>query len=294
MKKLTLIIISLYLFSCSSDPKQEVKVSTANELAETQISGSASEMNSAETAEQKPVEKVIEKSEVKSAPQPSAASLYSTLNEAIKVQNDDGIQKASSEILTQNSKDVRGLNALALFHYKKGHFEAAQFLLNKAIAANPKLSELYGNLALVQLAKNDRRDAIKTFRKALELNPQDAIAGANLGALYVQDKDYNKAYLSLEIPIKKGLKEVKILNNYAIASVGVGKVKEAAEIYEKLLKENPSQREVMLNYSILLIENMQKNKEGLDLLNRLKFVGAPQEARDTIKNLEIKAKAGLQ
>jgi hypothetical protein len=39
---------------------------------------------------------------------------------------------------------------------------------------------------------------------------------------------------------------------------------------------------------------MQKNKEGLDLLNRLKFVGAPPEVRDTIKNLENKAKAGLQ
>ena len=110
---------------------------------------------------------------------------------------------------------------------------------------------------------------------------------------YHQFSNYSVCII-LEIPIKKGLKEVKILNNYAIASVGVGKVKEAAEIYEKILKENPSQREVMLNYSILLIENMQKNKEGLDLLNRLKFVGAPQEARDTIKNLEIKAKAGLQ
>lgn len=294
MKKITLVILSLYLFSCSSEPTQTNKFSSANELAETQISGLGSENSSAELSDQKSVEKAPDKSEIKPAPQPAAASLYSALNEAIKIQNDESIQKASSEILTQNSKDPKALNALALYHYKKGHFEAAQFLLNKAITANPTLSELYGNLALVQLAKNDRRDAIKTYRKALELNPQDAIAGANLGSLYIQDKDYNKAYLSLEIPIKKGLKEMKILNNYAIASVGVGKVKEAAEIYEKLLKENPSQREVMLNYSILLIENMQKNKEGLDLLNRLKFVGAPQEARDTIKNLEIKAKAGLQ
>ena len=294
MKYLILALLSLHLLSCSSEPTQGGKSSSANELAETQISGSGSEISPTETAEQNSVNRVAEKSEPRSASQLVTTSLYSSLNEAIKIQNDDGIQKASSEILTQNSKDPRALNALALYHYKKGHFEAAQFLLNKAIAANPTLSELYGNLGLVQLAKNDRRDAIKTYRKALELNPQDAIAGANLGSLYIQDKDYNKAYLSLEIPIKKGMKETKILNNYAIASVGVGKVKEAADIYEKLLKENPSHREVMLNYSILLIENMQKNKEGLDLLNRLKFIGAPQEAHDTIKNLEIKAKAGLQ
>ncbi len=237
--------------------------------------------------ERKPVEQ-------KTAVTTAAVLSYAALNDAVKSQNDDGIQKASLDLLTQNPKDVRALNSLGLFHYKKSRFEAAQFLFNKALAINPSSSEVLGNLAVVELAKGDRRDAIRTMRKALEVNPEDANVGANLGSLYVQDKDYFKALLALEIPIKKGIKDVKIMNNYAISLAGSGKTKEAAEIYEKLLKENQSQREVMLNYAILLIENMQKPKEGLDLLNRLKFVGAPLEARDTIKNLENKAKAGLQ
>lgn len=280
MKKIIIFCLSLYLFSCASSPEKSTDTHSGG-----RDEAVVKTVEKPIVSEIKPEEKVA---------QPISVSMYAALNDAIKSQNDESIQKAASEILLQNPKDVRSLNSLAIVNYKKGRFEVAQYLLNKAIAINGNSSELYGNLGLVQLAKNDRKEAVRLFRKAIELNSKDAVAGANLGAIYIQEKDYNKALLALEIPISKGLKDSKVLNNYAVALAAKGKTTEAAEIYEKLLKENASQREVMLNYSILLIENLQKNKEGLDLLNRLKFVGAPLEARDTIKNLEIKAKAGLQ
>lgn len=281
MKKFLVLFIALFVFSCSSTNENSTEVPITSE-------------NVPESAADAAVSTDEPQAEEKASPPPVAVSMYAALNDAIKVQNDDAIQKASSDILTQNPKDIRALNSLAIVYYKRGRFEAAQFLLLKAIAANGSSSELHSNMGLVQLAKNERRDAIKSFRKALELNPQDAVAAANVGSIYVAEKDYNKAALSLEISVRKGMKDPKIMNNYAIALTATGRVKEAGEIYEKLLKDNPSHREAMLNYSILLIENMQKHKEGLDLLNRLKFVGAPPESRDTIKNLENKAKAGLQ
>ncbi len=223
-----------------------------------------------------------------------SVSQYSPLDEAIKQQNDDAIQKASAQILTQSSKDLKALNALAMVYFKRGRLEAATYLLNKALAAYPDSSETHSNRGLVELAKGERREAVKSFRKAIEIDPKNAVAGANVGALYVQEKDYNKALLALDIAVKNGVRDYKTMNNYAISLTGTGKTKEAADIYEKILKENPSQKEVMLNYSILLIEEMQKYKEGLDLLNRLKFVGTGSDSRQVIKELEIKAKAGLQ
>lgn len=223
-----------------------------------------------------------------------APSQYSPLNEAIKSQNDDAIQKAATEILAQNSKDLQALNALAMVNYKKARFESAEYLLGKALAAHPDSSEVYSNRGLVLLAQNERREAIRSFRKAIELNIHNGVAGANLGSLYIQDRDFNKAVLSLEIAVKNGQRDVKVMNNYAIALSATGKTKEAAEIYERLLKDNPSQKNVMLNYSILLIEQQQKYREGLDLLNRLKFVGSAPESRELIKDLENRAKAGLQ
>lgn len=216
------------------------------------------------------------------------------LTEAVRAQNDDGISQATTEILTQNPKDVRALNALAMVYYKRGRYEAAEYLINKGMAIDSNRAELYSNLGLIRMAQGEKREAIKAFRKGLELNNNDAVIGANLGSIYVKEKDYSKAELALEIPVRKGTKDMKTLNNYAIALTGTGKHDKALSIYESLMKDNPGQRDIMLNYSILLIEHKQKYREGIDILNRLKFVGAPPEARNLIKDLESKAKAGLK
>lgn len=290
MKKLIIVLIGLYTFGCSSPG--EVKENSNSEYNEPTPNKAMAEPKEIVEPKQASVPEGVPDEKVAAVSIP--VSMYTALNDGIKNQNDEIIQKTSTEILTQNSKDIKALNALAIVYYKKGRLEAAQFLLAKGIAAHPSSSELHSNLGLVYLAKNERRDATKAFRKALELNSNDTVAGANLGAIYSQEKDYFKAALSLENTIKKGTKDPKILNNYAIALSATGRAKEGAEYYEKVLKDNPSHREAMLNYAISLIENLQKNKEGLDLLNRLKFVGAPQDAREIIKNLENKAKAGLK
>ncbi|MBC7742046.1 MAG: tetratricopeptide repeat protein [Bdellovibrionaceae bacterium] len=279
MKKLIIMAALAFVSACATSEKREKPAAEEN-YEDTAI------------ASTKPVDYKDDVVIAKEEKLPAAT--YTALNEAIRQQNDDQIQKACSEILTQNSKDTKALNALALVYYKKGRFEAAHYLLNKALSANPNSAEIYGNIGTVLLAKNERREAVKSFRKALQLNPDDAMVGANLGAIYVQEKDYTKALLALEVAVSKGMKDVKVLNNYAVALTAKGRTKEAADFYEKILKENPSQKEAMLNYSILLIEVMNKNKEGLDLLNRLKFVGPSAESRQVIKQLENKAKAALQ
>ncbi len=291
MKINLLIILSLlglFLNSCSSSSVKEEKETKKD------IQPAASQVQNKQSLEKVP-EKITPSEAV---PEPKLAEVisspYDRLNEAIRLQNDEAIQKSTSEILTQNSKDLKALNALAMMYYKKSKFEAAEYLLAKALAAHPDSSEVYSNRGLVHLAKNERREAVKSFRKAIELNPQDGIAGANLGAIYVQEKDFNKAVLALEIATKNGFRDYKIMSNYAIALSATGKTKDASEIYERVLKDNPSQKDVMLNYAILLIEEMQRYREGLDLLNRLKFVGATAESRPVIKELENKAKAGLQ
>jgi Flp pilus assembly protein TadD len=282
MMKFILLASLLVFASCASSPVTENEANPVSSAAEAKVSD--------------PDEAPVKRSDVSSEPYKDKAvvSIYSGLNEAIRLQNEDAIQKTASEILTQNPKDIKALNSLGMVYYKKGRFEAAYYLLNKALSIAPETSELRSNMGLVLLAKNERREAVKSFRKAIELNPQDGIAGANVGSIYVQEKDYNKALLALEIAVKNGLRDPKIMTNYAISLAATGKVNEASEIYDRILKDNPSHKEAMLNYSILMIEEMKKYREGLDLLNRLKFVGSSTESRPLIKQLENKAKAGLQ
>lgn len=216
------------------------------------------------------------------------------LDLAIASGDDEKIKLTSLDLLQANSKNQRALNALAIYYYKRRNFEAAKLLLNKALAINPKSSTAYNNFGLIELARNDKNEAVNMFRKALQNDPENYIAAGNVAAIYAKEKDFNKVILSLEKSINNEKTSTNSLNNYAIALAATDKPKEAAAIYERILKENPDDKNVMLNYSILLIEKQAKFKEGLDLVNRLKFVGADNESRQVIKDLEIRAKAGLK
>jgi len=216
------------------------------------------------------------------------------LQAAIKAQDDSQIHNFAGEILAVNPRDVKALNALAMSEYRKGRYSSAESLLNRALKEGSFQAEIYNNLGLLALAKKEQREALQYFKKGLQVSPQDPTLGANIGAIYVKAKDYTKAEVALENAVKNGTKDTKILNNYAIALVANKKIDEAEKIYEKAIKENPSERDIMLNYSILLIDKKGKYKQGMDLLNRLKFVGVPEESRNVIKDLENKAKAGLK
>lgn len=230
--------------------------------------------------------------EIKPSGKP-AAGAESNLDAAIKRQSDSDVLKAAQEILLANPNHVKALNAISLTYYKKGKFKAAEFFNRKALKES-ETSGLYNNLGLIKLAQKEEREAIASFKKAYSINPNDAVAAANLGSIYVKNKDYKNAELALETAYKKNSKDLKIANNYAISLAANQKNEEATKVYEKALSENASARDIMLNYSIHLIDNVNLPKQGLDILNRLKFVGVPSEARNLIKELENRAKAGLK
>lgn len=285
MKKITLTIALLALAACSSSPKKETKTDA---------------VASAKVTEAPVVEKEQEKSVAVSEPEPEkpkaavVPSQYTALFDAIKAQSDERIYSSATQILTQSPNDVKALNALSMYHYKRGRFELSRFLLNKAIVASPKTAELYSNLGIVQLAQNERREAVKSFRKALDINNDDPVAAANLGAIYVQEKDFGKAQVVLETAYRKGVRDARVLNNYAVALTANGKYDKAEDIYKVIIKDNANNKEAMYNYSVLLVDRMGKFQEALDVINRLKFVGGPADTRNKIIALENKAKAGLK
>ncbi|MGE5085386.1 MAG: tetratricopeptide repeat protein [Bacillota bacterium] len=288
MKKYTLILPVLVLAGCSSSP-----VATNDRSDDSAMT----------VSDAPPIEGKASSEDVKPTPEPErpkappvvvGSSQYSNLNAAVKAANDEAIYRAATDILAQASNDPRALNALAMYHYKRGRFDLSRYLLTKALSANPKSPELYSNLGIVQLAQNERREAIKSFRKALEINRDDAVASSNLGAIYVQEKDYNKGVMVLETAYRKGIRDGRVLNNYAIALTAQGKFDKAADLYKGILKENNGNREAMYNYAVLLIDRMAKYEDGLEIIGRLKFVGGPGDTRNKIIALENKAKAGLK
>lgn len=287
IKKTIFVLAFLSLAACSSSNN---KVDSSADL-ENQTSANSGVSDILPQHKDNTATEIVGKDKVVAA---TAQSSYDSLNEAIKTQNDDRIYTTSSQILSQNPSDLRALNAMAMFNYKKERFEVARYLLAKGTSYHKNSNELYSNLGIVLLAQNERREAIKAFRKALSLNSNDQVASANLGAIYVQEKDYGKAVIALETAYGRGIREVRVLNNYAIALAATQKFSKAEGIYKIALKDQNTNKDVLLNYAILLIDNMGKFSEGLEVLNRLKFVDPASESRNRIIALENKAKAGVK
>lgn len=288
MKKIFILFSISVLGACSSGPVKETKDETS-EKTKTYNNAPAAVTEAPVAAKEKEAEP--ESTRPATPPPPSQ---YAALNEAIKAQNDDKIYQAATQILAQSANDAKALNALAMYHYKRSRFDLSRHLLSKAIGANPKMAELYSNLGVVQLAQGEKREALKSFRKALEINGDEAVAAANVGAIYVQEKDYGKAQIVLEIAYRHGLRDSRILNNYAITLVANRKYDKAEDLYKAVLKDSANNKEALYNYAILLVDNMGKFEQGLEIINRLKFVGGPADTRNRIIALENKAKAGLK
>lgn len=287
MKKLFIVGITFLLISCASQPKpvdhdEDVATGEGSNVisaAPAPISG-----KSIEAASSPPVAAV---------PKEVQKATANLLDEAIRSQSDEKIFKAATQALLQNSADPQALNALALSNYKKGKLATARYLLIKAVQVQPS-AELYNNLGVVHSALEENREALQAFRQAFSLNPQDGVIAANLGAIFVDQKNYSKAVVALETAYHKGLRDFRVLNNYAIALTATGKGLQAQGLYERALKDQSNNKDILFNQAILLIEVLKKYKEGSEVLNRLKFVGGSSEQRSRIKDLENKVKIGLQ
>jgi Flp pilus assembly protein TadD len=70
----------------------------------------------------------------------------------------------------------------AVQHFRDGRLEEALHLLGEAIAED-ETSERWNDWAAIQLAARNMTDAEKGLRRALQLQPENLQAAANLGAV---------------------------------------------------------------------------------------------------------------
>lgn len=292
MKFLVLISLSLLLGACSSSQKKSSDVAKSKETQNTELIIEDSSVGKGSKPIKKPVVVEGNKSSEQGGAGFQASSMgnpYSQLNNFIKNQEEESILKEGSRILMQNPSDVKALNAMAMVYYKRGQIGLAKSLLVKAQKSSPTY-EVYSNLGIINLALDEKGEAVKNFKKAIEMNPNDIVSASNVGSIYIKANDFEKAVVALEIPYRKGSKDYRLLSNYAVALTGTGKYEKADQVYKEALKENNNSKEVLFNYSILLIEHLKRNQEGLEHLQKLKFIGLPDDSRGKVQELEAMAR----
>lgn len=281
--KICLIFSLLVLAGCASSPDKPSYQKSAPhvglvDLGETQKKTETSAQPLPPINSQAADEKLENKSDLE-------------LDRAIQKQDDRAIAISARQILIQSPLDPKALNALALYHFRRGELGAAKALLNKAIAAHDQISMLFSNLGIVLQAAKEDTDAVKAYRQALNIDPFNPIAAANVGAYYAQMKDYNKAQVALEIAVEKGQRDWRTLNNYGVTLMARGQYPAAETQLKRSVELQPQNTAVLLNYATLLIDHLGKQGQGLDVINRIRFIGPSPDMRKRISELENKAKS---
>jgi Flp pilus assembly protein TadD len=220
---------------------------------------------------------------------------YSSLQRAVRAGKSAQIFDEAAKILLVNPTDAVALNATALQYLRMKKTGAAKLLLLRALEKNPASAALHNNLGVALLDEGDQGGAIVEFKKALRVETDHPEALGNLGSLYIAGSDNQKAVGLLERSYLSRRSNLSIAKNYAIALRSAGKYDAAAQVYEELLQQNSRDVGSLLNYSILLIDFLNRPKDGLNLVYKIKLLET--ERKDVLARanaLEKKAKSELK
>ena len=154
---------------------------------------------------------------------------------------------------------------LANLYFQEGNLESAEKSYKDAVAKYPNFRRAYKNLGLVQVQYGNFKDAIPTISKALELGEVDGRAYGLLAYSYLTEGMYypSEAAYRQAILIQPKQKDWKI--GLARCLLEMERYKEAASIFETLLKEDPNNSDYWLLQSNAYIGNDQSLRAAQNL-----------------------------
>jgi tetratricopeptide (TPR) repeat protein len=169
--------------------------------------------------------------------------------------------------------DARYLRA-KVYAAQSGSEEAVK-LLEQAVAIRPKFAEAWSDLGQARKTLLDNEGALSAFQRAVEANPQGAIAQYRLGSQYLQEGDAAKAVDCLTKARQLNPTDQSTLNALQMALRQDGKIEEAARIKQELaelLREKDTTNQNHLTAIRLNNEGAELEKAG-DLRGALRLYG---------------------
>ena len=123
--------------------------------------GGAADVPREEADEERPKTRPVEESAPSAADAPR--SNLEKAMAALKAKDYDAVERAVSEMLSENAKDSVALNLLAAAEIAKGDAKAAEKTLDLAISANPGSYYAYYNMARLMVRAKGNKEAAKRY-----------------------------------------------------------------------------------------------------------------------------------
>ncbi|MCD6459728.1 tetratricopeptide repeat protein [bacterium] len=123
------------------------------------------------------------------------------------------------------------------------------------------IKNAYFMLGLKQTKNKDYQSALKSFKRVVEIDPDDGRAFFNIGMCEIVFENYEQALSDFNNAEKKGFTCIELNLNRAAAYKKTGKTKEAIEEYKNILSEQPLYAPAHYNMAVLLEDKVIKTGE---------------------------------
>jgi tetratricopeptide (TPR) repeat protein len=174
---------------------------------------------------------------------------------------------------TSTSDDVtKGTAAV-----KAGDWSTARASFEAAIKKNPKQADAHYYLGLVMDKTGDRGAAERSYKTALELQPDLQEAAENLTAIYVETQKYDDAIGVAKKSLARNAKNSDMQLNLAMALSGKGDLDGATKAFDDAVKLAPNDARFYLAYAQHL-NGAKKNGEAIAKLKQAQRVAGDDPA----------------
>lgn len=172
-----------------------------------------------------------------------------------------------------------------MYQMEKQHEKAIEEY-KEAIQINPKDADAYNNIGAVLIELERYEEASEYLRKALQVDPRHPEAHFNLGLAYQMVRNFNEAQMEYKRAMQYGYKEYQLFFNLGTVFNQIGKIYEAETWYNETIKSKSNFADAYYNLAVVYSKLEQKRESINNYKNYLKY--APNaEDRIAVENLII-------
>lgn len=132
--------------------------------------------------------------------------------------------------------------------------------LLEAIRKNPNDKESYNLLGIINMSEGNLENAIESFKKALDIDPEYTNAMNNLGSAYFIKRDMDSAENAYNEVLKINPDHAEAMNNLGNVYSNTGREDEALTLYKKALEKKPRYPDALENLGNLYRRRGQINE----------------------------------
>ena len=189
-------------------------------------------------------------------------SLQSQINSILELYSDGLIREAlnATESLKINYPDESLLFNISGVCYKAiDQLQDAIKSFEKAVIINPNFTDAYYNLGLTFQELNMLEAAVKSYEKAIEIQPNYAVVHNNLGIVFRELGQINDSINCYKKAIASQPDFIEALNNLGNVLKESDRLDDAVKFYEKAIVLDPNFADAYNNIGIVLFETGQFN-----------------------------------